>query len=225
MAIVPNDTRFIGISPSVNLTERRSARINRETQPVSMQDITDSIRPYKVFTALVSQAGNSANAGITSGDNLILGVTYLIELNNNVDLTVFGAPNNDIGTIFICTVAGVLGDAELSFNTGAPVATILENTIGNIWFTFLGDGRYYINSNDLFIDYKTFINGASLTSDGDQPVFNRIIGESGEMGTQKGYFFLKANDSIIKLNTIEDAEIWANDIIADSICVEIRVYN
>lgn len=56
MAIVPNDTRFIGINPTVNLRERRSARINRETQPVSMQDITDSIRPYKVYTALISQA-------------------------------------------------------------------------------------------------------------------------------------------------------------------------
>jgi len=225
MAIVPNDTRFIGINPTVNLRERRSARINRETQPHTMQDITDSVRPYKVFTALVSQAGNSANGTITSGDNLILGVTYLIEINNNVDLTVFGAPNNDIGTMFMCTVGGVLGDAELSFNAGAPVATILENTIGNIWLTFLADGRYYINSNDLFIDYKTFINGASLTSGGDQPVFNRIIGENGEMGAQKGYFFLKVNDSIIRLNTIEDAETWANDVIADSICVEIRVYN
>jgi len=57
MAIVPNDTRFIGINPTVNLTERRSARINRETQPVSMQDITDSVRPYKVYTALISQTG------------------------------------------------------------------------------------------------------------------------------------------------------------------------
>lgn len=57
MAQVPNDTRFIGINPTVNLRERRSARINRETQPVSMQDITDSVRSYKVYTALISQAG------------------------------------------------------------------------------------------------------------------------------------------------------------------------
>jgi hypothetical protein len=55
MAQVPNDTRFIGINPTVNLRERRSARINRETQPHTMQDITDSIRPYKVYTALITQ--------------------------------------------------------------------------------------------------------------------------------------------------------------------------
>jgi len=58
MAIVPNDTRFIGINPTVNLTERRSARINRETQPVSMQDIADSVRPYKVYTAIVTAWDN-----------------------------------------------------------------------------------------------------------------------------------------------------------------------
>jgi hypothetical protein len=229
MAIVPNDTRFIGINPTVDLRERRSARINRETQPHTMQDITDSIRPYKVFTALVSQAGNYQLNDKTVGDSLTLGVTYLINQNTeDADLTIFGAPNSNVGTYFVCTNAGTLppiGGISLLWNTGAPVATILENTIGNIWFTFENDGKYYINSNDLFIDYKTFINGASLISGADQPVFNRMIGESAEMSAQRGYFFLKANDSIIRLNTIEDADTFANDIIADSICVEIRVYN
>ena len=53
MAQIPNDTRFIGINPTVNLRERRSARINRETQPHTMQDIADSVLPYKAFTAIV----------------------------------------------------------------------------------------------------------------------------------------------------------------------------
>jgi hypothetical protein len=60
MAIVPNDTRFIGINPTVDLRERRSARINRETQPHTMQDITDSIRPYKVLTAIITAYDNDA---------------------------------------------------------------------------------------------------------------------------------------------------------------------
>ena len=64
MAQVPNDTRFIGINPTVNVRERRSARINRETQPVSMQDITDSIRPYKVYTAIVTAWDNDAPVAI-----------------------------------------------------------------------------------------------------------------------------------------------------------------
>ena len=232
MAIVPNDTRFIGINPTVNLRERRSARINRETQPVSMQDITDSVRPYKVYTALLAQSGNYNPGDSVQGDPLTLGVTYLINQNSeNADLTVFGAPDSNVGTYFVCTSisAGVLpsiGDISLTYNLGAPTVIVLENTIGNIWFTFEDDGIYYINSSDLFIDYKTFINGASLTSGGDRPVFNRMIGESGDgFDVSAGYFFLKSTDSVIKLDTLGDAEVFENDIIADSICVEIRVYN
>jgi hypothetical protein len=39
--------------------------------------------------------------------------------------------------------------------TSAPVATVLENTIGNIWFTYIGNGNYSINSNGLFTQNKT----------------------------------------------------------------------
>ena len=42
MPNVPLDTRFIGISPSVDLQERKSAMINAETQPYTMQDIVDT---------------------------------------------------------------------------------------------------------------------------------------------------------------------------------------
>lgn len=98
MAIVPNDTRFIGINPTVNLRERRSARINRETQPVSMQDITDSVRPYKVYTAIVT-----------------------------------------------------------AWDSDAPVAIELENTIGAITISRIGPGRYYIESDSLFTQYKTVL--------------------------------------------------------------------
>ena len=157
MAIVPNDTRFIGINPTVNLRERRSARINRETQPVSMQDITDSIRPYKVFTALLTQTGGSDAIGVAEGDILEIGVTYLIVNDNGVDLSFFGAPNNLIGTNFICTNTGICPDCALSYNTGAPVATVLENTIGNIWFNYEDTGTYGCQSNDLFTDSKTFV--------------------------------------------------------------------
>ena len=43
MATVPSNTRFIGISPSVNLTERKAAIINAETQPYTMQDIANTV--------------------------------------------------------------------------------------------------------------------------------------------------------------------------------------
>ena len=40
--------------------------------------------------------------------------------------------------------------------TGAPVVIVLENTIGNIWFTYEDVGIYYINSSGLFTENKTF---------------------------------------------------------------------
>lgn len=43
MAIIPNDEQFIGLSPSVNTTERRSALINAESAAYTMQDITDTV--------------------------------------------------------------------------------------------------------------------------------------------------------------------------------------
>ena len=139
MAIVPNDTRFIGINPTVNLRERRSARINRETQPVSMQDITDSIRPYKVFTALLTQNGEDAG-GVLIDSPLIIGVTYQIKTGSTgeFDFTNVGAPNNNIDTYFIATgtTPNDWGSAALNYDEGAPVATVLENTIGNIYFEY-----------------------------------------------------------------------------------------
>jgi len=43
MATVPSGTRFIGISENVNLTERKSAVLNAETQPYTIQDIADTV--------------------------------------------------------------------------------------------------------------------------------------------------------------------------------------
>jgi len=43
MAIIANDTQFIGIAPSVDLTEKKSALLNAQTEPVTMQDIIDTV--------------------------------------------------------------------------------------------------------------------------------------------------------------------------------------
>jgi hypothetical protein len=43
MSTVPSGTRFIGISERVNLTERKSALLNSETQPFTIQDIADTV--------------------------------------------------------------------------------------------------------------------------------------------------------------------------------------
>jgi hypothetical protein len=120
---------------------------------------------YKVFTALLTQSGGD-NSQVLSFDNIpggpdfTIGVTYQINDNTaGLDVTNIGAPNNEIGTYFVAT--GIRpanwGEGALIYNTGAPVATVLENTIGNIWFRYGNTGIYSVNSDHLFKEDKTTI--------------------------------------------------------------------
>lgn len=43
MAIVPSNTRFIGVSSNVKLKERKSALINSDTQPYTIEDIAETV--------------------------------------------------------------------------------------------------------------------------------------------------------------------------------------
>jgi len=116
---------------------------------------------YKVYTALLTQTGGDDSVSVSGEEGTInIGVTYLINENpNNNDLTIYGAPNNNEGTYFVANQTGILNYTDflqLIYNTGAPVVTVLENTIGNIWFTYNDVGVYYVNSSGLFTENKTF---------------------------------------------------------------------
>ena len=118
---------------------------------MSTQITIASKLPYKSYVALLTQSGGDNVEGI-SGTPLTIGRTYRIDTSDapsgNWDFTNVGAPNNDIGTYFIATgtTANNWGtNIVLGYNTGAPVVTVLENTIGNIWFTYTDVGRYEIN--------------------------------------------------------------------------------
>jgi len=115
-----------------------------------------------VYTALLTQSGGDDPQYQQLG-SLVVGRTYEIADNGVIDwdFTNVGAPNNEIGTLFVATgttPANWGQNGNLNFNTGAPVVTVLENTIGNIWFTYDAPGLYNILSNDLFIDTKTTVN-------------------------------------------------------------------
>lgn len=147
--------------------------------PKGWLDLTELIKSfipktkYKVFTALLTQSGGD-NPDIISGNGGTLDVGYTFEIisnPDNYDLTIYGAPNNNAGTKFMCTKSVLnlpyTNSLQIGVNYGAPVATILENTIGNIWFTYNNAGEYYINSSELFVLDKVYI---SITNNID--VFN-----------------------------------------------------
>jgi hypothetical protein len=82
MSNVPLDTRFIGISPDVNLYERKTSLLNAQTQPYTMQDI-------------INTAGGGGATAITkaeldtliSTDGLTPGAYYII---SGVDVPLYG---------------------------------------------------------------------------------------------------------------------------------------
>lgn len=210
--MIPQGTRFIGISPSVNLTERKSASINAETQPYTIDDI----RGYKVFTAFLTQSGERDILQLNEGD-LTIGVTYQITTEGlNQDFTNVGAPNNNVGTYFIATgtTPNNWGGGELEYNTGAPLATVLENTIGNIWFSYVDPGVYYVNSDGLFTTEPIPVIMPSMMNPGDDTIFvgNRVTWQ---------------NNAAITLETfnVEVGNIGRNNGNLQNNFFEIRVYN
>jgi hypothetical protein len=118
------------------------------------------VSSYKVYTALLTQTGVSNVINIPFEDviPLTIGVTYEIINSDGADFTNVGAPNNNVGTLFVATgtTPNSWGDGNLNYDTGAPVVTVLENTIGNIWFTYKLSGVYKCESIDLFIQDKTY---------------------------------------------------------------------
>jgi hypothetical protein len=134
-----------------------------------------------VYTALLTQSGGDGPLTTLSGA-LTVGVTYKLgTIQGNDDFTNVGAPTNEFGISFVATgttPANWESETELEYNTGAPVVTVLENTIGNIWFTYDTVGKYYANSNGLFTENKTlalvYENSADVEGAIVQILSNRI---------------------------------------------------
>jgi hypothetical protein len=158
-----NVSRQIGWSQESNLLYQILKQLNKLTS------IMFGLKPkYKVYTALLTQSGGDVIESIQSSP-LVIGTTYTIsDYIPNDDFTNVGAPSNQTGVSFVATGTTPNNwneSSELTYNTGAPVVTVLENTIGNIWFTFISDGVYGINSNGLFTSNKTYLSNLGFIGD------------------------------------------------------------
>jgi hypothetical protein len=205
---IPN--RQIGWSNESNLLWQILKQLNQLTS------VMFGLKPkYKVYTALLTQSGVSLNNGNCSDDPqpLVIGVTYKIDGNDGTaDFTNVGAPNNNNGTYFVATGTtpnswGTAGPNCLSYDEGAPVVTVLENTIGNVWFTYTDVGNYALLSNELFTLNKSWsiINpGALINNSHYQEIF--------------------IND-ISQINIFTSSESVLSDSILSNAPIEIRVYN
>ena len=174
------------------------------------------IKPYKVYTALLTQSGGDSPLNTSTG-LLTIGVTYFInDTVIDMDFTNVGAPNNNVGTYFVATGTNPnwgtnpLGFAILNYNEGAPVVTVLENTIGNVWFEYVSTGNYSVRSSDLFLDNKTTL---SINLMGD------------DLGT--GFLCLSYIQNTEELGIVTGTEIGGSQdtILVWKTPIEIRVYN
>jgi hypothetical protein len=210
MATVPSGQKFHTVPSTVVTTNLGSKLANAQREIFTMEDITSTVRPYKVFTALLTQSGNDSPTSIDLGP-VTKGVTYRI-VNSEGDFSNVGAPNNNDGTYFVATnneIPNNYGiDGQLQFNTGAPVATVLENTIGDIWFTYSVVGGYYANSNGLFIESKTWMNTVI------------VLGVGG--GAYRGTIYFNTQN-LVSINTESDVDTASDDILYFT-PIEIRVY-
>lgn len=150
-----NISRQIGWSNESNLLYQILKQLTKLT------GVIFNLTPkYKVYTALLSQSGGD-NPNVLSAGDLMIGRTYEIKTGSTgpFDFTNVGAPNNNIGTFFVATgtTPNNWASASLNWNEGAPVVTVLENNIGNVWFTYNAVGIYRCVSNDLFTIGKTAI--------------------------------------------------------------------
>jgi hypothetical protein len=156
--------------------------------------------PYKVYTALLTQTGATDPQTISTG-SLTVGVTYEITDNSGgANFTNVGAPNNTVGTFFVATgtTPTSWGTGELGYNNGAITATVLQNTIGNIWYTYNNYGVYNIKSDGLFINKKTTFlfgvldgqpgNAAAVVTDHFQNNINNYIFATNDTQGSAGEF-------------------------------------
>lgn len=92
--------------------------------------------------------------------------------------------------------------------TDAPVATVLENTIGDIWWTYVDVGFYSVNSNGLFVTNKTYHNPVNYNLPND---------------ITEGYTFIINDNNTLNLLVFQDGTTQDSSLVNTPI--EIRVYN
>ena len=199
-------SRQIGWSQESNLLYQILNQITKLTAVVF------GLKPkYKVFTALLTQTGPSDPQTLSSGA-VTKGVTYRIDGGSNGDFSNVGAPSNDDSTYFIAInneTPNSYGTCALLYDLGAPVAIVLDNTIGNICFTYESAGTYPCFSDNLFIEDKTAID----------------IDTTGQNGLVASAFI--SNETLFPINMFRIFT-WEGSVVDDVLKknrIEIRVYS
>jgi hypothetical protein len=188
---------------------------------VNGTEITGGL-PYKVYTALLSQSGGDDPYAIITPQPLVIGQTYKINVyNSGDDFTNVGAPSNALDVLFVATgttPAVWTNGSELFTNGGAPVVTVLENTLDeDIAYQYNQPGFYSIlTPNNTFTANKTYSVLQLWADDGVSP----RLGFIGWASTNELYITL-TDPNGIPADTLGDNQSPVYFLTS----IEIRVYN
>jgi hypothetical protein len=102
-------------------------------------------------------------------------------------------------------------------DTNAPVATVLENTLGEeVTFSYVESGNYMITNVDLFVEGKTSI---FLGREGFAGTLAPVIGYN--LNFAEGGFY----NSVQLTSSHQGSSLTTLDNLINNISIEIRVYN
>jgi hypothetical protein len=81
MALIPSGTKFIGLAPTYQTVERRSALINNESQPYTMQDVIDTVSQNVSANPSVIDLKVTNGTAVTGTTNTTISQNILIPAN------------------------------------------------------------------------------------------------------------------------------------------------
>ena len=124
MAIIANDTQFIGIAPSIDLTGKKSALLNAQTEPVTMLDIVDTVSAGLPPSAPLLYIATLNQIGTTAPDPFVI----------YSDFTPTSVVRNGVGFYTFIFAPGVINEktiASIFVNgaSGSPNAAIYGITV------------------------------------------------------------------------------------------------
>ena len=156
MAIIPSNIKFVGISPNVDTTERKSARLNSLTEVYTLQDFNDSLTPD---LAPITVGGNSVSiASDPTATTQTMAVIQASTLNSGIAIV-----PNGTGAITAqvpdATVAG--GNARGTNAVDLQVERSAANEVASGNFSVISGGQSNKTSSG---SHATVVGGQGNTS-------------------------------------------------------------